>query len=630
MKQSKLYRIEREERKMSILQINNLSKGFAGQELFDNISLTINMGEKVALIGKNGTGKTTLLKIILGEETADSGEVFILNKIKIGYLSQKIIESEKNTLFNECISVFQKIVDIEKQMHELAKKMRSDYSEEALNRYSQKEHLFQIEGGYEYLTKIDLLLSKFGFNKDDYNRAIESFSGGEKTRIAFAKLLMIEPDLLILDEPTNHMDIEIIEWLESYLKTYRGAVLVVTHDKYFINKVVNKIYDLENEDLELYLGNYDFYEAEKTLRYEQLLAKYTRQKKDIEHLQSFVDRFRYKATKAKSAQDRIKKLNRIERIELPKSRTTKLNLSFKSSRPTNVHILEVENLVIGYDSPLLKPISFKMRGFEKIGIIGNNGTGKTTLIRTLMQEIPALSGEYKFYKKLKFGYFDQNITYFDPNQTLIDTVHNLYPVKTLYEVRSDLARVGFKEEDVFKKVMVLSGGELVKLRILLLMLENADILVLDEPTNHLDIDSKTLVEDIFEAYKGPIIFISHDRYFINKVATKIISLSDEAKIYEGNYEQYLEDTKKMEIKPKQVKKNQNRPNYQKEKQRIEKEIHEMEKDIGDLKKALFNPDIYQNHVKYHEYEDLINQKEQILEELFQDYEEVEKLCNQND
>ena len=613
---------------MNLLRINNLNKTFGGNVLFDNISLEINSNEKVALIGRNGVGKTTLIKMILNEITPDSGEIFIFRQAKVGYLSQKIIESTDNTLIEECLIPFKDIVKIENELHELALSLETDHSELALKKYSDKEHEFLINGGYDYLTKIDMLLSKFGFKKEEYDRVIESFSGGEKTRIAFAKLLMLEPDLLILDEPTNHMDIEIIEWLEDYLKSYRGAVLIITHDKYFINKVVRKIYEIDNQSIEVYHGNYDEYETEKLNRYDLLVKKYEKQQKQIAHLQSFVDRFRYKATKAKSAQDRIKKLNRIERIELPNRSSNHLNINFKTKRPTNAFILEMNNLSIGYDKPLISDINMKMRGFEKIGIIGNNGTGKTTLIKTILGEIQPLSGDYQFLKEMKVGYFDQNLSNFNPELTLIETIHGIYPQKTLYEVRSDLAKVEFTGEDVFKRVKVLSGGELVKLQILLLMLERPDILVLDEPTNHLDIDSKNVIEDIFEEYDGPIIFISHDRYFINKVASKIIKLDTEMHIYEGNYEEYLHYLQKHYPKVEKIKTKTNNSNENKEKskKKLLVDIEKLEKELQDLHQSLFSSDIYNDVEKYRNQEQIIKDKEAELENLYLRVEELNNLA----
>jgi len=611
---------------MNLLRINNLNKTFGGNVLFDNVSLEINKQEKVALIGRNGVGKTTLVKMILNEITPDSGEIFIFKQACIGYLSQKIIESENNTLIDECLNVFSDLVRIEKELKRLSEVLSIDGSDLALKRYSDKEHEFLVKGGYDYLTKIEMLLTRFGFSKNEYNRSIESFSGGEKTRIAFAKLLMINPDLLILDEPTNHMDIEIIEWLEDYLRAYNGAVLVITHDKYFINRVVNKIYEIDNQSIETYYGNYDDYEIEKVSRYELLLKKYEKQKKEIAHLQSFVDRFRYKATKAKSAQDRIKKINRIKVVEVQGQTHSHINLKFTSKRPTNSHILEAVNLTIGYDKPLIEKINFQMRGFEKVGIIGNNGTGKTTLIKTLMGEIEPLEGKYVFHKQMKFGYFDQNLQNFNPDLTLIETVHSIYPTKTLYEVRSDLAKVQFVKEDVFKQVRVLSGGELVKLQILLIMLEKPDLLILDEPTNHLDIESKNLIEDIFEEYEGPMIFISHDRYFINKVATKIIKLDKEAHVFEGNYEEFVASVKPEIKETKSDRTKSLQPNYRKQKSLILKDIEVLEKEIKELHNSLFLEKIYSNKELYFETESTIKKKESELENLYIKLEEIDILA----
>lgn len=580
---------------MNLLKINNLKKTFGGNVLFEDISLNINSDDKVALIGRNGVGKTTLIKLILNEITPDSGEIFIFKQAKIGYLSQDIITSLDNTMYEECLSVFKEIIAIEENMNRAMRLLEEDHSEDALRRYSNIEHEFYIKGGYEYLTTIDMLLTKFGFTRDDYDRSVKTFSGGEKTRIAFAKLLMTKPDLLILDEPTNHMDIEIIEWLEDYLKKYAGAVLVVTHDKYFINKVVNKIYEIDYNKLELYHGNYDAYEIEKVERYERLMKSFIKQQKKIAHLQSFVDRFRYKESKAKSAQDRIKKISRIEKIDVPKTSQRHVNITFKSKRPTNSHILEINNLSIGYDNPLVENINFKMRGFEKIGIIGRNGTGKTTLIKTIMQELNPLKGKVNFLKKVKFGYFDQNLEKLDERLTVMDTIHNMYPTKTLYEVRSSLAKVMFSGEDVKKKVSVLSGGEKVKLSLLLLMLEQPELLILDEPTNHLDIDTKNIVEDVFEEYVGPIIFISHDRYFINKVATKIIHIDEFVKVYDGNYTSYMSQLEAEERKssPKNLK--HKKPpviDPVKKLAKFEKQLQDKEMKLDILKQELFLKDVY--------------------------------------
>ena len=530
-------------------------------------------------------------------------------------------------MYEECLTVFQELVNLEKRLHKLTEEMITDHSDAMLKRYTNTENEFQIRGGYEYLTTIDMLLTRFGFTKEEYDRQIKTFSGGERTRIAFAKLLMTKPDLLILDEPTNHMDIEIIEWLEEYLKRYSGAVLVITHDKYFINKVVNKIYEIDQERLETYYCNYDEYELEKVKRYELMMKRYMKQKKQIAHLQSFVDRFRYNSKRSSIAQDRVKKINRIDRIDRPTNSASHVKIAFKTKRPTDVYILEVEDLSIGYDKPLLENINFKMRGYDKLGIIGSNGTGKTTLIKTIMKKLKAIKGKCNFYKEMKIGYFDQNQITLDNTLTVMQTIHNQYPYKTVYEVRSDIAKVLFVGEDADKSVSVLSGGEKVRLSILLLMLEQPELLILDEPTNHLDIDTKNIVEDVFEAYDGPIIFISHDRYFINKVATKIINIKEDLKVFEGNYSQYVEETRivdeiKKQAKPKLKKKSI--VSSDKKVKQLENEIDSLDSKLGQLKQDLFLEEVYMDKDKFKLKSEEIKSIENKIEDY---YVEIENLSD---
>lgn len=611
---------------MNLLKINNLKKTFGGNVLFDNLSLEINSSDKVALIGRNGVGKTTLIKMILNEIAPDSGDIFIFGQAKIGYLSQDIIKSLDNTMYEECLSVFQDLIDLEKQIKKITEEFKTNHSEAIMKRYENIENEFQIKGGYEYQTIIDMLLTKFGFTSNDYNRKILTFSGGERTRIAFAKLLMTKPDLLLLDEPTNHMDIEIIEWLEDYLKKYSGAVLVITHDKYFINKVVNKIYEIDHNSLELYFGSYDEYELEKVNRYQLLMKKYLKQKQEIAHLQSFVDRFRYNSKRASLAQDRIKKINRIKQIDRPTNSSSHIKLNFKTKRPTEVNILEVTNLSIGYDFPLLSNINFTMRGFEKIGIIGSNGTGKTTLIKTLLGELKPLKGKFEFYREMKVGYFDQNQNVLDNSLTVMQTIHNIYPTKTLTEVRSDIAKVLFTGEDAYKSISVLSGGEKVRLSILLLMLEEPELLILDEPTNHLDLDTKNIVEDVFDSYEGPIIFISHDRYFINKVATKIISIKQELSVFDGNYSEFI-DNLNLQITPKNSSPRLKKSNFEDTEKRIKtiiKEIENSEMKLDYLKQQLFLEDIYMDKTKFSEKSKEIKLKEAEIESLYDEIESLSK------
>lgn len=603
---------------MSLLKITNLKKTFSGEVLFDHINMDINDGEKVALIGENGVGKSTLVKMILGDLPVDGGEISTARSTRIGYLDQNVISDVSKTLIEEMYGVFEELINLEKQMAQVTESLADCADETMLNRYSRLEEEYQRKGGYEYHYLIDLILSKFGFTKNEYDRVISTFSGGEKTRVAFSKLLLLKPELLILDEPTNHMDIDIIEWLEDYLRKYEGAVLVITHDKYFINRVATKIYEIDQKTAQVFYGNFDMYEVEKVRRFEQMLKMYNRQVKEIAHLQSFVDRFRYKATKAKTAQDRIKKINRIDRIDRPTTGHDAVHFSFKSKRPTESVILETADLSVGYDSVLQSHISFEMRGFDKIGIIGPNGIGKTTLIKTLMGNLSPLAGEVLFHKPQKIGYFDQNLAGLNEELTVMATLHDRYPLLSLTEVRTLLARFLFIDDDVQKTVKVLSGGEKVRLTICLLMMEEPELLILDEPTNHLDLETKNIVEDVFENYEGPIIFISHDRYFINRVATRIVHMDkDGVCVYDGNYDEYKEYmAKKAEQSKTEKPQREKTVNTQAELRKLEKEIDTLHQQIDELKKSLFDEKVYSDGSEYNRVSAEITEKETLADQLF--------------
>ena len=603
---------------MSLLKIANLKKSFAGELLFENVDIDVTEGEKVALIGQNGVGKSTIVKIILGETEADYGEVSISRSAHVGYLSQDVLEDENRTMYDELLTVYAPLVRLEGELANAAKRLETEHDEPALLRYTRLDEEYVRLGGYDFRVTIDMMLTRFGFTKAEYGRIVRSFSGGEKTRIAFAKLLLQKPELLILDEPTNHMDIEIIEWLEDYLRKYVGAGLVITHDKYFINRVATKIYEIDQGTVSVYHGNFDMYEVEKVRRFEALLGRYTRQAKEIAHLQSFVDRFRYKASKAKSAQDRIKKLGRIDRLDKPTTGHADVRFGFRTKRPTEAIILETDDLSIGYDVPLQEHLALTMRGFDKIGIIGPNGIGKTTLIKTLIGTLPPIAGEVIRHKTLKIGYFDQNLAGLNETLTVLSTIHDRYPMKTVGEVRSLLARFLFVEDDVFKFVDVLSGGEKVRLVLLLLMLEEPEMLILDEPTNHLDIETKNIVEDVFDDFDGPILFISHDRYFINKVATKIVWLkADGPIVFDGDYDAFkiamaarTETKTARPSRPKSV-------NAAAEIKKLETRIDQLHLAIETLKRSRFDPEIYGDAAKYREVSAKIAQSEVEADDLFE-------------
>lgn len=608
---------------MNILTASKLGKEFNGETLFENISFEINQKDKLAIIGKNGTGKSTLLKIILGYLDPDQGQVYKNQKARIGYLSQDVLKNMDNTLFNEMLSVFEDLIKLENIIKDITDKLALDpHNEDLLQKYSDLEHRYLLQGGYEYLYKINLILSKFGFKKEEYDREISTFSGGEKTRIAFSKLLLENPELLILDEPTNHLDIDIIEWLEDYLNKYDGAVLIVTHDKYFITKVCRKILEIDQNTMHIYHGTFDEYQEEKIKRYELLVKQYNRQQKEIAHLQSFVDRFRYNAKRASIAQDRVKKIDRMNKIDKPHLTKRHVKMSFEEKRVTRDIILKAKDLTIGYDQPLIKNMNFHMRGYDKLAIIGPNGTGKTTLLKVIEKKLRPLSGKIDLLRDYKIGYFDQNQETLHYNKTIFEEIHDYYPHFTNKDVRSVAARFLFFNDDLDKPISILSGGERVRLVLLLLMLSDPDLLILDEPTNHLDIETKDIVEDVFSTFTGPIIFVSHDRYFINKIGTKIVYLSnDKMTQFEGSYEdfkdQYIEDKQKKEkkVKPKKI-------NKEKEIKKLEEEIHQLEDHIQEKEEDLYKVENYTDKRKMEVLNNEILQAKDKLDELYEVYYET--------
>lgn len=615
---------------MNLLNVSKLQKEFNGEVLFQNISFEINSKDKVAVIGRNGTGKSTLLKMILGYIDIDSGDVFKNNKAVYGYLSQDVITSRENSLIEEMNGVFKEVIQLEAMIADLAAELVIHPRDKIiLNKYANLTHLFQIKGGYDYHYKIDLILSKFGFTKEEYSRQIDTFSGGEKTRIAFAKLLLISPDLLILDEPTNHLDINIIEWLEDYLNKYDGAVLIVTHDKYFINKVCHNIIEIDQGTSHMYHGSYESYLLEKVKRYEQLLKQFNRQQIEISHLQSFVDRFRYNSKRASIAKDRVKKINRMVKIEKPHVTKSHVKMEFEVKRATREVILEAINLSFGYDKPLMSNVNFTMRGYDKLAILGPNGTGKTTLLKVIERKLLPFSGKVNFLREYKIGYFDQNQEGLNYEKTIFEEIHDYYPMYTNKQVRSVAARFLFTNDDVLKPISVLSGGEKVRLVLLLLMLSNPDLLVLDEPTNHLDIETRDIVEDVFDEFSGPIIFVSHDRYFINKIATKIIYLENNTCTeFEGTYDEFKEYNTARDQKPVQKKQSpvKNR-NIQHEINEAEKEITALEEKIKVLEAETFLEEIYTDYMKLKEINQKINEHRETLLKLEETYYELHDLEN---
>jgi len=608
---------------MNILTVSKLGKEFNGETLFKHISFDINSTDKTAIIGKNGTGKSTLIKMILGEESIDEGDVYKNNKATIGYLSQDVISKSDNTLIDEMLEVFAEVIYLEQRLHDISLQLKEyPNDQDLLDVYAKIEDSYMNKGGYEYHFKINLILTKFGFKKEEYGRLISTFSGGEKTRVAFSKLLLINPELLILDEPTNHLDINIIEWLEDYLNKYSGAVLIVTHDKYFINKVCKKIIEIDQETAHIYTGSYEVYEQEKVKRYEVMLKHYKKQQKEISHLQSFVDRFRYNSKRASIAQDRMKKINRMVKLDRPTISKRKVKMKFEEKRATREIILDARNLTIGYDVPLITDMNFHMRGFDKLAIIGPNGTGKTTLLKVIEKKLRPLNGRVEFLREYKIGYFDQNQETLHYNKTIFEEIHDYYPMFTNKDVRNVAARFLFFNDDLEKPINILSGGEKVRLVLLLLMLDNPDLLILDEPTNHLDIETKDIIEDVFDEFSGPIIFVSHDRYFINKIGTKLIYLSEKGDMheYEGNYDEFRETLQNSkESKIKKDRPTTSTTNYKKIIKNLENEIHLLEEKIGYKEIELYKEENYLDKKKMDVLNLEIDNLKSHLESMFDQY-----------
>lgn len=612
---------------MAVLSVNGINKSFGEDIILKDVTFSVNKNDKVAIIGDNGEGKTTLLKIITKQLEADSGTVYFEDPNSYGYLSQQVIDNIENTLLQEMELAFLSLKKMEKEMEDLVEKMNESPEKEYIDRYSRLHELFESNGGYEYKYQIHQMLAKFGFDESYYNRKLNTFSGGERTRASFVKLLLKKPSILLLDEPTNHLDLIMIEWLEKYLKTYSGTVIIVSHDQIFIDNLVNKVIELENHKATVFSGNYSYYVNEKQVRYEQALKAYNIQEKEIKRYEMLIRKFRPKPTKTAFAKSLEGKLAKMERIEKPNNKKKVIKAKFEANLdPYNVKMHVVEDLTFGYNNvALTNPLNLVIRNQEKICIMGQNGSGKTTLLKCLMNNENKISGfNSDVRENLKYFYFDQTQQILNPNLTLFDTIQNEFPLMNNTEVRTLLGRFLFSDDDVFKLISQLSGGEKIRMVFALISLRNYDILYLDEPTNHLDFTTKRIVSDILEDYPGTIVMVSHDRYFVNRVANKIIYLHNKDFIIEpGNYDDFikLHDLtnesftyllkKETKEKVKEVKK----PvvNKEKEKNKIEKEINKLMEVLESLNEKLNDPEVSYNWVEYKELHDKINETEEKIE-----------------
>ena len=536
---------------MIILQANKIERSFAGEVLFDNISLQVDERDRIALVGKNGAGKSTLLKILVGEEEPTSGEINKKRDLSLSYLAQDIRFESSNTIYDEMLHVFDDLRKTEKTLRqmelEMGEKTGADL-EKLMQDYDRLSEEFRQAGGFTYEADIRAILNGFKFDESMWQMKIEELSGGQNTRLALAKMLLEKPNLLVLDEPTNHLDIETIAWLENYLVNYSGALLIVSHDRYFLDKVATITLDLTKHSLDRYVGNYSSFVEQKEQKLLTEAKNYEKQQKEIAALEDFVNRNLVRASTTKRAQSRRKQLEKMERLDKPEAGTKSAHMTFHSDKTSGNVVLTVEEAAVGYDDQILsEPINLDIRKMNAVAIVGPNGIGKSTLIKSIVGQIPFIKGEARFGANVEVGYYDQTQSKLTPHNSVLDELWNDFKLTPEVEIRNRLGAFLFSGDDVKKTVGMLSGGERARLLLAKLSMENNNFLILDEPTNHLDIDSKEVLENALIDFDGTLLFVSHDRYFINRVATQVLELSEEGStLYLGDYDYYLEKKAELE------------------------------------------------------------------------------------
>ena len=540
---------------MIILQANKIERSFAGEVLFDNINLQVDERDRIALVGKNGAGKSTLLKILVGEEEPTSGEINKKKDVSLSYLAQDSRFESENTIYDEMLHVFDDLRRTEKQLRQMELEM-GEKSGEDLDKlmadYDRLSENFRQAGGFTYEADIRAILNGFKFDESMWQMKIDELSGGQNTRLALAKMLLEKPNLLVLDEPTNHLDIETIAWLENYLVNYSGALIIVSHDRYFLDKVATVTLDLTKHSLDRYVGNYSRFVELKEQKLATEAKNYEKQQKEIAALEDFVNRNLVRASTTKRAQSRRKQLEKMERLDKPEAGKKSANMTFQSEKTSGNVVLTVENAAIGYDGEILsEPINLDLRKMNAVAIVGPNGIGKSTFIKSIVDQIPFIKGEKRFGANVDVGYYDQTQSKLTPSNMVLDELWNDFKLTPEVEIRNRLGAFLFSGDDVKKSVGMLSGGEKARLLLAKLSMENNNFLILDEPTNHLDIDSKEVLENALIDFDGTLLFVSHDRYFINRVATHVLELSENGStLYLGDYDYYVE--KKAEIEVSQI------------------------------------------------------------------------------
>ena len=537
---------------MIILQANKIERSFAGEVLFDNINLQVDERDRIALVGKNGAGKSTLLKILVGEEEPTSGEINKKKDISLSYLAQDSRFESENTIYDEMLHVFDDLRRTEKQLRQMELEMGEKSGEDLdklMSDYDRLSENFRQAGGFTYEADIRAILNGFKFDESMWQMKIAELSGGQNTRLALAKMLLEKPNLLVLDEPTNHLDIETIAWLENYLINYSGALIIVSHDRYFLDKVATVTLDLTKHSLDRYVGNYSRFVEFKEQKLATEAKNYEKQQKEIAALEDFVNRNLVRASTTKRAQSRRKQLEKMERLDKPEAGKKSANMTFQSEKTYGNVVLTVENAAIGYDGEILsEPINLDLRKMNAVAIVGPNGIGKSTFIKSIVDQIPLIKGEKRFGANVVVGYYDQTQSKLTPSNTVLDELWNDFKLTPEVEIRNRLGAFLFSGEDVKKSVGMLSGGERARLLLAKLSMENNNFLILDEPTNHLDIDSKEVLENALIDFDGTLLFVSHDRYFINRVATHVLELSENGStLYLGDYDYYVDKKAEVEM-----------------------------------------------------------------------------------
>lgn len=643
---------------MILLQVNQLNKYYGADLVLSNIKLEIHTRDRIALVGRNGSGKSTLLKIIAGELAYDSGEIIKPKEVTIGFLDQHTGLVSDRTIWDEMLTVFEDLRSMEKRLRNLEQEMAKEetYTDEGkykqiLSEYDYLQHEFKELGGYQYEADIRSVLHGLNFSTFNYQETkISNLSGGQKTRLALGKLLLSKPDILILDEPTNHLDIDTLTWLEQYLQSYDGAILIVSHDRYFLDKLVNQVYECAQTTLTKYVGNYSQYLVQKAENYERDLKMYEKQQDEIARMKEFIAKNLTRASTTKRAQSRRKALERMQMIDKPHRDDKSANFSFQIERQSGNEVLNVVDLAIGYGAnQISKNIHFQIQRGDSIALLGPNGVGKSTLLKTIVGQLQALSGNIHFGANVTIAYYDQEQANLTSNKRVLNELWDEYPTKTEKEIRTILGNFLFSGDDVLKNVSTLSGGEKARLSLAKLMMLNANFLILDEPTNHLDLDSKEILENALVDFPGTILFVSHDRYFINRIATKVFELSTNGVTeYLGDYDYYIEKKEEMmEIQKLSEESEHNqtqepasdldaKTRYEQEKElkklerqkkrrveEIETLIESLEMEIAEKEQQFLHPEIYSDHTKVAELNKEIEKAKAKIETLLEEWSELE-------